>query len=90
MATKHAYGTVSARIDRDVNGEATRVLKAMGLTPAMAFRVMMKRIAAENEMPFEVFVPNAETIEALEAARRGEVKTCDTVEELFEDLNSDD
>jgi DNA-damage-inducible protein J len=41
-------------------------------------------------MPFEVFVPNAETIEALEAARRGEVKTCDTVEELFEDLNSDD
>lgn len=85
-----AYAVVSARIDENMKNEATRVLKEMGLTPAAAFRMMMGRIAAENEMPFEIFVPNAETIEALEAARRGEVTTCNTVEELFEYLNSDD
>jgi DNA-damage-inducible protein J len=70
--------------------EATRVLAEMGLTPAGAFRMMMRRIAADNEMPFDILVPNAETIEAIEAGRRGEVKTCNTVEELFAELNADD
>jgi DNA-damage-inducible protein J len=90
MTAKHASATISARIDQDIKKEATLVLAEMGLTPAEAFRIMMKRIAAENEMPFEVFVPNAETVEAIEACRRGEVTTCSTVEELFERLNSDD
>ena len=90
MATKRAYVTVSARIDGEVKKEATRVLKEMGLTPGTAFRMMMARIAAEGEMPFDILVPNAETIEAIEAGRRGEVKTFDTVEELFAELNADD
>jgi DNA-damage-inducible protein J len=83
MGAKHAYSTASARIDGDVKKEAVRVLKELGLTPAMAFRMMMRRIAAENAMPFDLFVPNAETIEAIEAGRRGEVTTCNTVEELL-------
>jgi hypothetical protein len=35
-------------------------------------------------------IPNAETIAALEAAERGEMKTFATIEALFADLNSDD
>jgi DNA-damage-inducible protein J len=84
------YVVVSSRIDEDVKKEATRVLKSMGLTPARAFRMMMKRIATEGEMPFGVLVPNAETIEAIKAGRRGEVTTFNTVEELFAELDSDD
>ncbi len=34
--------------------------------------------------------PNAETIAAMEAARRGEGKSTDTVSELMEELNKDD
>jgi hypothetical protein len=34
-------------------------------------------------------VPNAETIEAIKAAERGELKTFATIDELFADLNSD-
>lgn len=90
MTTKHGYTTVSARIDEDLKKEATSVLKGMGLTPAAAFRMMMRRIAATNEMPFDLLIPNAETVEALEAARRGEVTTCNTVEEFFAELNSKD
>jgi DNA-damage-inducible protein J len=66
------------------------VLAEIGLTPAEAFRIMMKRIAEENDMPFDILIPNAETVEAIEACRRGEVTTCSTVEELFAELNSDD
>jgi DNA-damage-inducible protein J len=84
------YTVVSARISEEIKKEAMSVLKELGLTPARAFRIMMKRIATEGEMPFDILVPNAETVEALEAARRGEVRTCNTVEELFAELNSDD
>lgn len=90
MATKPVYATVSARIDTEIKSEATRVLNSLGLTPARAFRIMMRRIATEGGMPFNVFIPNAETVEAIEAARRGEVTVCNSIEELFAQLNSED
>lgn len=63
---------VRARIDEAVKAEAAAVLKAMGLTVSDAFRLMMVRIAADKALPFEPLTPNAETIEAMRAARRGE------------------
>jgi DNA-damage-inducible protein J len=51
---------------------------------------MMTRIAREREMPFDLLVPNAETEEALRAARRGEVTEVGSFDELIEKLNADD
>ena len=66
---------VRARIDQRIKYEATTVLGAMGLTVSDAFRLLMVRIAKEKALPFEPLVPNAETIEAMKAARRGELVT---------------
>ena len=38
----------------------------------------------------EVTVPNRKTVEAMKAARRGELATFGSVDELMADLNSDD
>lgn len=81
---------VRARIDEKVKDDATAVLDAIGLTVSDAFRLMMVRIAAEKRLPFEPLVPNAETIEAMKAARRGDVTTVGSVEELMADLHADD
>jgi DNA-damage-inducible protein J len=81
---------VRARISEDVKLEASAVLNAMGLTVSDAFRMMMIRIAREKALPFEPLVPNEETIEAIKAARRGELTTVGSVEELFASLNADD
>jgi DNA-damage-inducible protein J len=62
----------------------------MGLTVSDAFRLMMVRIAEEKALPFEPLVPNAETIEAMKAARRGELVTVSSPEELLASLNEDD
>ena len=64
---------VRARIDQKIKDEAVAVLGTIGLTASDAFRLMMVRIAAEKRLPFEPLVPNAETIEAMKAARRGEL-----------------
>jgi DNA-damage-inducible protein J len=72
MATN---SVVRARIDEQIKREAAAVLEAMGLTVSDAFRLMMVKIAKEKALPFEPLVPNKETIEAMKAARRGELTT---------------
>jgi DNA-damage-inducible protein J len=70
--------------------EAAAVLKAMGLTVSDAFRLMMVRIAADKALPFEPLVLNAETIEAMRAARQGEMVKAGSPDQLLASLNAGD
>ena len=81
---------VRARIDEKVKDDAAAVLASIGLTVSEAFRLMMMRIATERRLPFEPLVPNEETIEAMKAARRGDVVTVGGIDDLQTDLNADD
>jgi len=81
---------VRARIAGNVKEEAARVLEEMGLSVSDAIRLLLVRIAREKALPFEVKVPNDETISAMEEARRGEGKKYRSVVEMMKDLNADD
>ncbi|MDX9788945.1 MAG: type II toxin-antitoxin system RelB/DinJ family antitoxin [Desulfobacterales bacterium] len=81
---------VRARIDGRTKSEAEAVLASIGLTVSDAFRMMMMRIAAEKALPFEPLIPNKETIEAMTAARRGELITVGKIDNLLATLNADD
>ncbi len=81
---------VRARIDEKIKDEATAVLGSIGLTVSDAFRLMMVRIAVEKRLPFDPLVPNEETVEALKAARRGDLVEVGGVDELMADLDADD
>jgi len=61
----------------------------MGLTVSDAFRMMMVKIAKEKALPFEPLVPNEETIEAMKAARCGELVTVGPPGKLLTSLNAD-
>ncbi len=80
---------VRARIDEATKAEAAAVLASMGLSLSDAFRLLLKRVAAEKALPFEPLVPNAATIEAMKAARRGELVTVGGPENLLASLNAD-
>jgi DNA-damage-inducible protein J len=80
---------VRARIDKRIKQEAAAVLKVMGLTVSDAFRLMMVKIAKEKALPFEPLVLNKETIEAMKAARRGELTTAGPPGKLLKSLNAD-
>ena len=84
-----ANTTVRARIDARVKEEAAAVLATVGLTVSDAFRLMMMRIAKDKALPFEPLVPNEETIEAMKAARRGELTTAGPPGKLLASLNAD-
>lgn len=85
-----ANAVVRARIDGRLKEEAAAILGAAGLTISDAFRMMLVRTVADRALPFDPLVPNEETIEAMKAARRGELVNVGGVEELLADLHADD
>lgn len=85
-----ANAVVRARINEHMKEEASHVLAAMGLTLSDAFRLLVTRIAQEKALPFEPLVPNAKTIKAMKAARRGELMKAKNIKDLMEKLNADD
>jgi DNA-damage-inducible protein J len=81
---------VRARIDGLVKEEATLVLDKMGLSVSDAIRMLMIRIAREKALPFDVRVPNEETLAAMRELETGGGKRLNTVADLMTDLNEDD
>ncbi len=88
--TLAANAVVRARIDVRVKEEAEAIYAAAGLTLSDAFRMLLVRTVAERALPFSPLVPNAETVAAMMAARRGEVEVFGSVEDLMADLHAED
>jgi DNA-damage-inducible protein J len=81
---------VTARIDGKIKAEAAVVLATMGLSVSDAVRLLLTRIAREHALPFDPLIPNAETVEAMKEARRGNLPAFESVEALMADLHAED
>ncbi|MGD0730636.1 MAG: type II toxin-antitoxin system RelB/DinJ family antitoxin [Terracidiphilus sp.] len=81
---------IHVRIDPGLKSKASKAFDAMGLSLSEAVRIFLTRAAADQAFPFELRVPNAETIAAIEAGDRGEIVKFGSVEELMADLHADD
>lgn len=82
-----ADAVVRARIDGATKQEATELFQKMGITVSDAIRMMLVQAVAEKALPFDVKVPNAETVAALRDSRNGEVARVTSVDDLFEELD---
>jgi DNA-damage-inducible protein J len=78
--------TVRARIDSDTKASASKALAAMGLSVSDAIRMMLRRVADEKRLPFDVKVPNAESKAAIKELEAGKGKTFKSANALFDDL----
>ena len=80
---------VHVRVDEQIKAQATETLAAMGLTVSDAVRVFLMRVVADQQMPFALKAPNAETrvamAEADEIARSHGARFA-TADALFDDL----
>jgi DNA-damage-inducible protein J len=61
--------------------------KKMGLTVSHAFHLLV-RWAEERVLPFEALNPNAESVAAMKAARRGDLVKVGKPDKLLESLNA--
>jgi DNA-damage-inducible protein J len=81
---------IHVRIDKRIKTQASRTLKAMGLSVSDAVRVLLTRVAADRALPFEVKAPNAATAAAIEEARKGGLPSFRNASDLMADLNAED
>lgn len=77
---------VRARIDSVTKEKATEALARMGLSVSDAIRLLLVRIAADEEFPFPIKTPNAATRAAIAELEEGKGKRFDSAEALFKDL----
>jgi len=81
-------GTVQVRMPEDLKHEVNQILDTLGITPSEAINLYYKQIALTNGLPFDVKIPNHETVQAIKAVRDGEgLKTYKNADDLFKDLN---
>lgn len=90
MDTATQSTMIHVRIDQTLKTNATKAFGAVGLTLSEAVRVFLTRAAKDQAFPFELRVPNAETIAAMQAAERGEGVRFGSIAELMADLHAED
>ena len=77
------------RIDDKTKLQAQQALKSMGMSVSDTVRIFLTRVVAEQAIPFDVRVPNAKTVAALNEADeliQAKKARFETVEDLFDDL----
>jgi DNA-damage-inducible protein J len=75
-----------ARLTPEVKRQAEIILKNLGISISAAQEIFYRQIIAHHGIPFDVRLPNHQTIRAMEEARVGKGKKYATVKELFSDL----
>ena len=80
--------TASARalIDPQIKKEAEDILKELGLSVSKSFELYYRQIIAHRGLPFDLRIPNEQTIRAIDNSRQGKGKSFPSAEKLFEDL----
>jgi DNA-damage-inducible protein J len=80
--------SINARIEPDVKEKAESIFAALGLSASDAIGLFYRQVAFRRGLPFDVYVPNATTIAALEELERGagEILRGPT-SQLFDDLS---
>jgi DNA-damage-inducible protein J len=74
---------VKSRIDHETKIKAQAVLSKVGLTMSDAMRLFLNQVIIQNGLPFNVSVPNSQTIKAIDASEKGEL-----IESSLDDLRN--
>ena len=77
--------TVRARIDVELKEDVEKILSEIGLSTSQAITMFMKAIKRENGIPFELKIPNEETLQAMRDAEMGINMETITLEEIIEE-----
>lgn len=92
-----ASTNINIRMDADLKRQFETFCADMGMTMTTAFTIFAKKAVREYRIPFEIGgeTPNAETIAALEEAKRMKKdpslgRTYNSVDEMMKDLLADD
>ena len=82
---------VEARMDSDLKQAAEAIFSQLGVSPSEAIRIFYKQVALYQGFPFDLRLPNAETIAALQELNHPErLIRHERVDDMFAAWNADE
>ena len=84
--TKIKSAMVRARIEPELKIKAEKYFDLLGLSTTQAITLFYKQVELHHGLPFEINIPNAETISAMKEIQNGGGKKFDNADELFKHL----
>jgi len=83
----HKVATINTRIEPRLKIQAENILHEAGLTSAEAVRLFYTQICLHNGLPFDVKIPNKETVKAMQDANSRKTHKAKSVDDLFNELD---
>jgi len=80
--------SIHARIDPVLKQDAENILHQLGLNTSQAINAFYAQIVLVRGMPFELKLPNVETIAAMKELDSGKVKTYDSMNDLWNEIDN--
>ena len=81
--------TITIRLDSKVKTDAQAVFNKLGITTTQAVSLFLNQVSLKKGLPFDISIPNTETIKAIEDALTGtRLQTAENVDDLFAKLKS--
>lgn len=78
---------VRARVEPELKEHAEAIFRKLGLNTTQAITMFYKQVGLCNGLPFDVRIPNKETLKAFEDTEKGEGLTrYDTAQDMYDDL----
>ena len=78
---------VNVRIEPEVKKAAEAVFGKLGLTPSQAVKLFYRQAALQQGLPFELRIPNRETLAAMRELEEGKsIRRFDRFEDYMEEL----
>ena len=69
MVTLSIKETTSIKLDKEAKEKAKIIFRELGMTMGDAFNIFLNQVNLHKGLPFEVKIPNEETLRAIEEAR---------------------
>ena len=77
----------SLRLDEKAKADAYSIFEEIGLKPTQAFNLFLKQVVLQRGIPFDVKIPNQQTIDAMRELKNGGGKTYKTSQDMYDDLD---
>lgn len=81
--------SIHARIDPRLKHDAEEILHKLGLNTSQAINAFYAQIVHVRGIPFELKLPNEDTLAAMKELDSGKVKTYESMKDLWDDIDND-
>ena len=79
---------VEARVDSQLKNKVAAILKQLDISESEAIRMYFRQIALNKGIPFEIKIPNQQTLDALNEVKSGQIREFDSFDDYFKSVKN--